>query len=190
MKKVFRSVALALVAGVGLLALSACTDMGKMQELQAQAHELRADLADDHARWEAAVEAIPPDDPDRGAAEAGLAVSQAKLAAVDAATKQLDEVIRTASNPEDPIARTLGWITPWVPAPWRTPVVLGGALIATIARAWQFKKAAASIAEGINVAMSQDEQFQASFKQHASTFRLAQTRTAAKIVDRLAPSRS
>ena len=190
MMKVLRSVAFALVAGVGLLALSGCADMGKMQELQAQAHELRADLAQDHARWQAAVDALPPDDPDRGVAEAGLAVSQAKLSAIDAATKQLDEAIRTASNPDDPITRTLGWVTPWVPAPWRTPIVLGGALLATFARAWQFKKAAASIAEGINVAMSQDEQFQASFKQHASTFRLAQTRTAAKIVDRLASGRS
>jgi hypothetical protein len=92
-------------------------------------------------------------------------------------------VIEEASRPTDPLTSAVGAVAPFLPEPARLPVLLGAALLVTLARAAQLKRGTASIVRGIQKAIDEDQQFRDTFKRHANTFRTIQTAAARRIVD-------
>jgi hypothetical protein len=126
---------------------------------------------------------MDPKDPARADAEAALARAKATEAAADAATQQVDLVLNRAAHPDDALGQAVGLASPWLPEPVRVPLALGAALVVSLVRAVQLKQGMASIAQGLNKAMAEDEQFKSSFKRHANTFRTIQTPLAKKVVD-------
>ena len=102
--------------------------------------------------------------------------------AVDAAVLELDQIIKEARNPSDPI---VSLSAPLLPEPLRSPFLLGGALLAMVARTVQLKRGMASIARSFDKAMQDDEQLRAGVKRNANTIRSIQTPTAQKIVDQV-----
>jgi len=109
-----------------------------------------------------------------------LAAARARHAAIDAAVLQLDQVIKEARTPSDPLVSVSA---PLLPEPLRSPYLLGAALLATLARAVQLKRGMASIAQSFQKAMEEDEELRNGVKRNANTLRSIQTATAQKIVN-------
>ena len=168
------------VAMVAVGVLGGCVDLAQVHKMRDDAVKLREALQADEKQWEGRVASLPEYDPLRADAQAALAGAKAREEAVDAAVQELDLVIKNAQNPDDPI---LSVGAPMLPEPLRSPVLLGGALLAAIARAVQLKRGVASVAQSLQKAMDDDEQFRAGMKKHANTLRSIQTKTAQKIVD-------
>ena len=168
-----------------------CTEWtgGGFERFEAELVQLRDQLAEDQAVWEQRLASLPENDPARLLIEAEGATAAAQLAAVDAAITQAELVRAEAEIPTDPLSSLIGAVVPWLPEPVRTPLVLGGALIVTAARARQLKRGAASIATSLRRVMADDPQFADKFREHASTLRAIQTPTAARIVDEADTSR-
>src|ERR1043165_3021186 len=160
--------------------LAGCVDLTQVQKMRDDAVKLRDALQASEKQWEGRVANLPESDPLHAEAQAALAAARAKEAAVDTAVHELDEVIRQAKNPDDPI---LAVGAPLLPEPLRSPILLGGALLATLARNMQLRRGVASIAQSLQKAMEDDDQFRAGMKKHATTLRSIQTRTAQKIVN-------
>jgi len=168
---------------LALALLPGCLDTSDAMAFRDQAAAIRDDLARQEASWQARLAADPPASPDHAQLAAQTALVTAKLAAADAAVRQVDSVLAEANNPQDPLSRAVGVIVPWLPEPVRTPAVLGTALAVTVLRARRVKIGMASIARGLQRAMREDEQFAMRFRQHAQTFRIAQTPLARRVVD-------
>lgn len=160
-----------------------CLDTTDAQSFRDQAAAIRDDLARQEATWQSRLAADPPESPDHPQLQAQTALITAKLAAADAAVRQVDSVLAEANNPQDPLSKAVGEIAPWLPEPIRTPLALGTALAVTLLRARRLKVGMASIAQGLQRAMREDEQFAMRFRQHAQTFRISQTPLARRIVD-------
>jgi hypothetical protein len=162
------------------LFLSGCVDLAKVESMRSEAVKLREALHQESQKWESRIAALPPNDPLRADGEAALAVTKARAAAIDAAILELDQVIKEAKNPSDPLVSVTA---PLLPEPLRSPYLLGAALLATLARAVQLKRGMASIAKSLEKAMEEDDQLRAGMKRSAGTLRSIQTRTAQKIVN-------
>lgn len=165
---------------VSLVLMSGCIDLAQVEKMRDDAVKLRETLHASERDWEGRIASLPASDPRRPQAEASLSAARAQSHAVDAAVQELNEVIRQARNPDDPI---LSVGAPFLPEPFRSPILLGGALIAMAARTIQLKRGVASIAQSLQKAMEEDDQFLSGMKKHANTFRSIQTRTAQKIVN-------
>lgn len=114
---------------------------------------------------------------------ADLRVARAKRSSLDAAIAQADLVLEEARNPSDSLTTVAKGVSSWVPAPVQGPLVLGTALIATLARSRQLKQSSVSIINSISHVLDRDEQFRALFESHADTIRSIQTVGARRIVD-------
>jgi hypothetical protein len=205
---VLLAVAMFALLVVALFALPACADLGaeldRLDALAAQAESLRDDLGTSRARWEELAQQESLDEASRAEARAQASQAGAGEAALAAAAERLhtlrDEAAAIAAGLPGgggPSAgggvgdggtsgvwgAAMSWLLPFVPEPVRTPLVLGGALVASLARARQLRAAAASVAKGIQAAMNDDPAFAESFKRHATTFRAIQTASAQRIVD-------
>ncbi|MCC6950732.1 MAG: hypothetical protein IT433_04715 [Phycisphaerales bacterium] len=126
------------------------------------------------------------EDPDSAGmrdATAVLAQMEARARTLDAAVGELDALIAEATNPTHPISEGVELISRSLPEPLRSPVVLGGALLAMAVRANRLRAALASVAQSIEKAKQNDEQFRRSFKENAPTIRSIQTPTARSIVE-------
>jgi len=110
-------------------------------------------------------------------------LAQAKRSALDAAIAQADEVLQEAQQPSDALTSIAHGLSAWVPAPVQGPLVLGAALIATLARSRQLKQSSTSIIQSIAHVLDRDEQFKSIFAQHSDTIRSIQTPAARKLVD-------
>ncbi len=108
---------------------------------------------------------------------------QAKRATLDAAITQADQVLQEAQHPSDALTQIAQGVSGWVPAPVQGPLVLGAALIATLARSRQLKQSTMSIVGSISHVLERDERFRALFESHADTIRSIQTPAARRIVD-------
>ena len=95
-------------------------------------------------------------------------------------------------QPVDPLKQGLRahGVSSWVPAPIQGPLVLGAALIATLARSRQLKESSKSIVNSIAHVLERDEQFRSIFQSHADTIRSIQTPGARRIVDRTQSKRA
>lgn len=186
-----RSVVLGVLVGILLIvaALAGCASWTEVEQVRARAEAYRDELAAQRHAAEAALadaqRAGRADSPD--AQE--LARLRDRLAAqhdlADAAAREIDLLLARARGQakDDPVGQTIGTITPWLPTPLAVPVGLGAAAILGLARAAQLKKAALSIAQGLDKAMARDPDFKSRFHAHADLFRVVQTPTARRLVD-------
>lgn len=126
---------------------------------------------------------VEPDSPGMRDAAAVLAQMEAHAQVLGAAVGELDALIAEASQPTHPISEGVELISRSLPEPLRSPLVLGGALLAMAVRANRLRAALASVAQSIEKVKQNDEQFRRSFKENASTIRSIQTPTARSIVD-------
>jgi hypothetical protein len=182
MPRTFTLVLVALGSAV-LWALGGCADLGEMESMRNHAAQLRDELHAESTAWEQRLAALAPADPLRADAQAALDASKAKEAAVSAAVSVADATLTRAKAPDDTLTQAAKGVSPLLPEPLRTPLVLGAALVASLARAAQLKRGLASVAQGMQKAMDEDDQFRARFKAHANTFRTIQTRLAKRVID-------
>ena len=162
-----------------------CADLESAKTFRTQAQSLNKALWQEADRTQAALANLPPDAPQRAAAQtaADLALAQAKT--VQAGVEKIDRVISQAENPTDPISQSIRAASPLVPLPLRGPLLLGGAMLVAGLRSWRLKAALASVARGFQTALREDKDFQACFAKHANTFRSTQTPTAKRIIDHI-----
>ena len=161
---------------------SGCVDLAQVESMRSEAIQLRETLREESQQWERRLAALPGADPLRADAAAALAVVQARAAAIDAAILEIDQVIKEARHPSDPLVSVSA---PLVPEPLRSPFLLGAALLATLARTVQLKRGMASIARSFHKAMEEDVQLRDSVKRNANTLRSIQTAAARKIVNQV-----
>lgn len=127
--------------------------------------------------------AADPNSTESQALDSAISIARAKRASLDAAIAHAQQVLNEAQQPSDALTQIAHGISAWVPAPAQGPLVLGAALIATLARSRQLKLSSASIINSISHVLERDDQFKASFTQHADTIRSIQTPTARRLVD-------
>jgi len=176
---------MALITTTLALGAGGCIDVGAVRDARDRAHALSERL-DTRARdLDAMLSDLDPGSAAHAEASAQLGETLAMRDAVQVAVSRADAVLREAESPTEPISQAVGFVAPWVPEPARAPLVLGGALLATAARARQLRQAAASIARGIERAMEDDPGFAQQFQSHAPTMRSIQTHAAARIVDQV-----
>src|SRR5689334_9914810 len=122
------SIGLALVAVVlGSAALAGCVDMGEVEAMRNQAAQLRDELHAESSAWEQRLAGLRPGDPVRADARAALESARAKEAAVSAAVAAADATLARARDPDDTLTQAARGLSPLIPEPARTPLVLGAA---------------------------------------------------------------
>lgn len=176
----------------GMLGLGGCAQFSGVERMRDELTALRERAHDDLIAWEARVEEARRMEADAGligAAEAGEVAARLRHAALDAAARGTSAVLLEAREPSDPVGQVVGVIAPWLPGPVRTPLVLGAAGLATLARARQLKRGLLSVATSLREAMSADEALAAHIRRHADTLRKIQTPAARRIVDESDPTR-
>lgn len=152
-------------------------------QMRDDAQAARDDLRAQADRLEALRRAQPDQTPEQAQLDALIAATRAKIGALDAAVAQAEAVLREASGPTSPLSATARGLGSMLPEPARAPLVLGAALLVTLARARQLKVGAASIAASVSKAMDADPKLRAAFQRQANTMRSIQTPTAKRIVD-------
>ncbi len=169
------------------LALGGCADWSQLEAAQSRAHDLAQQLSDQRVAAEqkaAQAQQAAPNAPETQELKDLVERLKVQEAAAKQGSAELDTLLaRAKGQTSDPIGQTIGTLSPLIPDPLKVPLALGAALVLSVARSAQLKKAALSIAHGMENAMDQDEQFRARFKANSATFDLAQTPTAQKIVD-------
>ena len=181
-----RTFLIGVVVSLVALGFGGCVDMSVLGEVEAmrnQAAQLRDELHAESAAWDRRLAALRPDDPLRAEAVASRDAARAREAAVASAVSVADATLARANAPDDTLTQAAKGVSPLVPEPVRTPLVLGAALVASLLRAAQLKRGLASVAEGMSKAMSEDGAFRERFKAHANTFRTIQTRVARRVID-------
>jgi hypothetical protein len=170
-----------------LLPIVGCADLqGAIAQTSAwrdEANTLRDDLAQQLETLRLQQQQAQPGSAVAEQLETQVRLTQAKHAALDAAIAQADEVLREAQQPTDALTTIAHGVSAWVPAPAQGPLVLGAALIATLARSRQLKQSSTSIIQSIAHVLERDEQFRSLFAQHSDTIRSIQTPAARKLVD-------
>ncbi len=177
----------ALVLVVVCASLAACVSTDEVRAFRDDASQLRAQLERDEQRWAATVQRLDETDPLYPQAVAQLRRAEADRATAEAVIKQTEALLEESTNP---ISAIIGALAPWVPEPARVPLLLGGALAASIARARQLKTGLRSVAKSINKAIERDPEFAQRFAQHADMIRSTQTPAAMRVVDQVQRGRS
>lgn len=176
------------LVGLGVLAamligLGGCLNGEHLASLRDRAVESSKQRQAEIERLTGALETMAPTHPDRGAFEVALAEAIALRAASDAMARRIEETLAQADAPTDPVSQLVGLVAPWMPEPVRTPLVLGGALAASVLRGWQLRRGLISVADGIGDAMQSDPAFSERYKMNAGKVRAKQTGLARKLVD-------
>ncbi|MEQ8768941.1 MAG: hypothetical protein RIB60_00375 [Phycisphaerales bacterium] len=177
------------VALLVICALPACSswDADAVRAFRDDAASTRDALTTHADRLESERDALGPSE--RPAADAAIADLRARAQVVDAAVARLDAVLAEAAAPTDGLTVAAHGLGALLPEPVRVPLLLAGALAATLARAHQLKKGAGSIARSLETAMRADPNLKEAFARNADTFRTIQTPTARRIVDEQATDR-
>lgn len=163
--------------------LGGCNGIGDLLAVRDRADQLRTETTASADRLRAQIDGLQPDDPARVELTHQLTEAQAIKVALDAAIARADQVAAEVDQPTGPIGQLIGMVVPWIPAPVRAPLILGGALLGVGIRARQLRTGMVSIIKGLDRAMKDDEQFANKFMEHAGTFRASQTPLAQRIVD-------
>lgn len=170
-----------------IVLMMGCADLqGAIAQTSAwrdEAHTIRDTLDEQIVLMESELASLEPGSPDAIRVAADLKLARAKQSALNAAIAQADLVLQEAQEPTDTITTIAHGVSAWVPAPIQGPLVLGAALIATLARSRQLKESSRSIVNSIAHVLERDDQFRALFQSHADTIRSIQTPGARKIVD-------
>jgi len=170
---------------VAMAGLTGCGMEGELAAMRERAAETHARLEADREVIERSLAALPEADPAR-APIAAIATERATQAAAYAATvEQLDAAIASANggDPSAALETGAGLVAPLLPPGLQAPALLAGALAAALWRAARLKKSAASIAEGLDKAMRDDDALREGVRRNAAVFRSVQTPTARRIVD-------
>jgi len=149
-----------------------------------EAHTVKDTLSEQIRLMESELTSLESGSPSAIQLAADLNIARAKHSTLQAAIAQADLVLQEASEPTDSITTIAHGVSSWVPAPIQGPLVLGAALIATLARSRQLKESSKSIVNSIAHVLERDEQFRSIFQSHADTIRSIQTPGARRIVDR------
>lgn len=170
-----------------LLTIVGCTDLqgaiAQTNTWRDQASTVRDDLDEQISSLRIQQQQALPGSTEADQLDTRLKLAQAKHAALDAAIAQADEVLLEAQEPTDTLTGIAHAVSSWVPTPAQGPLVLGAALIATLARSRQLKASSTSIIQSIAHVLDRDEQFRSIFAQHSDTIRSIQTPAARKLVD-------
>lgn len=150
---------------------SARQDLGALRDaLAAREHALRQVLEDPSAPANLV-----------GGWRTQLSIVRDQLAAAEHA------IDASAHYEHDPasgaITRTVGVVAPFVPEPYRLPLILGAGLAASLARGAQLRRAGRAIARGVQRAIDADPQLAARFAQQADAVRDQQPPLARRLVD-------
>lgn len=148
-----------------------------------RAAALERTLATNADTLRAAADGLPSTDPALAALARQAADAQAARDLLARAVTQADAVLTEAANPTDGLTTAATAASALVPEPYRLPLVLTGALAATVLRSIQLKRAGASIAKSIDTAMRDDPELRHRLRSKAETLRGIQTPTARRIVD-------
>lgn len=180
----------AVLAGVGMLLLTpGCIGIDDVRLVRDQADALRLAIEKQVVDVASAAADLPEGDARLEDLQARKAHLEALHRSVSEAVAQADRVLQEVGSPQSPISAIVGAVVPWVPEPARTPLLLGGALLATLVRAGQWRSGLKSVVSGIERAKRQDESFARHFAEHADTFRATQTPLAQKVVDQMTARR-
>ena len=178
-----------LILGAFILSVSpGCASLDEsIARIQGVAHD--ASIARDASRsrldeLELLRESIPDSDPDAPALDGAISRLRAQIAVLDSAILQAHHTIDEARNPSDALTIAVDSISPWVPAPIQAPLVLGAALVATLARSGALKKSARSIVESIDHAMRKDPAMRSAIESNADSIRTIQTPQARRLVNK------
>lgn len=180
-----KQMSLVAIAIAALVTSPGCSDFtaDDARAFRDHAAQVRDDLAARTTELESLRETYPEGAPERADLDAAIDTAGAKTAALDAAIAHLDLVLAEADAPTDGLTIAARDVAPFLPEPVRLPLLLGGALAATLLRARQLKQGAGSIARSLSTAMKGDPELQAAVARHADTLRTIQTPTARRIVD-------
>lgn len=171
--------------GVLVMALVSpgCVDGSQLLGLRGDAQLVRDEIAVEATRLESAASDPTLSEEVRVANAQAATRVRSRLDDLDATITALDRVIASEQNPEAIWSAVSESVVPILPEPFRSPILLIGALGLALARAAQLKRAAGSIAKGIAKAAEKDGEFRSVFDRHADTFRGVQTPAAQRIVD-------
>lgn len=174
---------------------------GEFESVRDEAARARDTIAADRAALRSAAAELPQGSVERArverlvearaSQEAAFARAVERLEAAQAAasgtrtTPGGEQIVDPASTLEDGAAL----LAPLVPPGVQLPLVLGAGFAASLWRAARLKKSAASIAEGLEKAMSADDGLRDGMKRNAATIRSIQTPTAQRIVDEVKRTR-
>jgi len=176
------TMALAPIA-VAILA-AGCADLAAFDSFADDAGAFADDMRRREAKLAELAETFPDGDPRRGEALAASSAAGTAAHAADAASREADALVRRARDPG--FAGELGeTVSAVLPPPYRTPVLMAGALALAVARWIQLRRAAGSIVSSINAAMIEDDAFKQAFKRNANVLRAVQTPSARRLVDRV-----
>lgn len=171
---------LVVIVLVPLLAPAGCVTSEEARASREQAIAARDRLVASSLDLQSRLASLAPDDPSRPTLEARLAHTRASISTLSDGIAVIDAGLRSAAQPTDPVVDVLSEI---LPAPWRAPLLLGGVGLGLFIRSRQLRAGITTIAQGIEIAKSQDPLFKASFERHANTFRSIQSPLARKVVD-------
>lgn len=165
------------------LPLAGCGLTEQVETLRAHTETLgtQLDAEIDHLAAQRAL--LPQGDPALQDLDDAIAARAQQRDAVDAALARLDTTAADLENPGGILTEGVGLALPFLPEPFRGPAVALAGIAAAVWRASRLKKAAGSIAEGLDKAMRRDADLRAAVQRNADLFRTVQTPTARRIVD-------
>ncbi|RMH12239.1 MAG: hypothetical protein D6695_07290 [Planctomycetota bacterium] len=165
------------------LLLGGCIDAAHLADVREQAVLVREELAAEMTRLQTQAHAPDVDPMVQSASQQAAEQARVQLEKLDRSIEVIDHLLESQQNPDTMINEVATALTPLLPEPLRSPVLLLGALGAALFRAVQLKRAAGSIARSIAKVSEKDEQFRSAIQRHADTLRVVQTPTAQRIVD-------
>lgn len=174
---------------ISALNMVGCADWQHLERAQARTQEIARELQEQRQAIESRVEAVKStDDPADQAKvqELQRLLERVRLQeqAARAASAELDTIVaRAKGTASDEIGTTINGVSPFIPEPLRIPIALGAALVLSLARAAQLKRATLSIAQSLEKAMESDDELRQRVQSHAPTLRTMQTPTARRLVD-------
>jgi len=167
--------------------ISGCADLqgaiAKASAWRDEAQTIQGTLDEQAGSLRTQLAALDPDSPEARQLDADISLLDAKRAALSAAIARANLVLEEAHNPSDSLTVLARGVSSWVPAPVQGPLVLGAALLASLARSRKLKQSSASIVDSIAHVLERDEAFRSLFDAHADTVRSIQTPVARKLVD-------
>ena len=102
---------------------------------------------------------------------------------IEAGIAEMEAVIREVRRPTDEITVGLGALGHMLPSGVGGPLVLGGALLVSVLRLVQMRRALESVARSIDVAAREDVDLKERLRESAPTLRSIQTPTAQRVID-------
>jgi len=118
---------------------------------------------------------------ERAQLQSFISEADVQLAANNKAIADLDKTIAAYQNPLD---QALGIVMPFIPEPFRSPLVLGTGVVAAVLRNKQLGDGLSSLAQSTVKLAQKSPQVADAIKTHEVMLRQTQTRTAKRAIDK------